>query len=430
MISLATSTTSTRISPEATDARPAGDASAAKDAFSAVLALQGLSETEPKGENSVAKIAGGKAEVATASESVLAALVGISLPEAAEGGKELPVLPPVVAGLPPVAADGAKPDALPDKPAAEPAEGTSETAATEAALAILAAPQVPLLAAPVAAPADETAQACNSVPERPLAARPAPAVPVPTPITGEPTVAVAGTAKPTPQAAAAALQVGPAPVAPTAPRTSANIATDDQAGSDAPAPKSQEMALDRPAPWVAAAETTRPQDLPVAAVSAPSITAPAVPAVDGPRPNLQADALRELTQMVDRLAAAREVFAPAMEALAIEHAEFGELSLRFDQRRDGGLSVQLSASNPDAHRAVAQAVSAQAFQSSADDRASAGQPQSQAQTPGRSGASDREASGNGNAARHEQPAAQHQQRRSATQQQPADSRRQRAGVFA
>ncbi len=67
----------------------------------------------------------------------------------------------------------------------------------------------------------------------------------------------------------------------------------------------------------------------------------------------------DLAQVVERLAAAREAFAPAAVAMAIDHSEFGELSLRFEQRRDGQLAVQLSATDPDAHRAITAAVAAE-----------------------------------------------------------------------
>ena len=405
MISLAASPTSTRISPESGDTRPTADTGRENGGFSAVLAKQDSQKAERSDENPEAKVAGGKAET----ESAPATPNGIELPEAAESGKELPVLPPIIAD-----------DADPEHPTSESAAETPAPA--ETALAALVAPQVPLPTTPVASQAEESAQPGDAAPKR---------TNVPHPGLPAQAAGAAAPANGTSEAATVALHVGPEAVAPTAHEASADTATDADTGSDAPAAKLREMALDRPTARSFATETARPAEPATAAAPIQSAAAPAVSASASAQPSIQVDALQELTRIVDRRAAAREVFAPAVEALAIEHAEFGELSLRFDQRRDGGLSVQLSASNPDAHRAVAQAVGAQAFQSAADDRAGPGQ-QGQAQTPARGGPSDREgAGGYGSAARHEQPASQQEQRRSAPQdQRQANGGRHRAGVFA
>ena len=414
MISLAASPTSTRISPESGDTRPTADTGRENGGFSAVLAKQDSQKAERSDENPEAKVAGGKAET----ESAPATPNGIELPEAAESGKELPVLPPIIAD-----------DADPEHPTSESAAETPAPA--ETALAALVAPQVPLPTTPVASQAEESAQPGDAAPKRTKLPHPGLPAQAAAPAAAGPQAAAAAPANGTSEAATVALHVGPEAVAPTAHEASADTATDAETGSDAPAAKLREMALDRPTARSFATETARPAEPATAAAPIQSAAAPAVSASASAQPSIQVDALQELTRIVDRLAAAREVFAPAVEALAIEHAEFGELSLRFDQRRDGGLSVQLSASNPDAHRAVAQAVGAQAFQSAADDRAGPGQ-QGQAQTPARGGPSDREgAGGYGSAARHEQPASQQEQRRSAPQdQRQANGGRHRAGVFA
>jgi hypothetical protein len=45
--------------------------------------------------------------------------------------------------------------------------------------------------------------------------------------------------------------------------------------------------------------------------------------------------------------AAREALAPAEAALSIDHADFGEVSIRFAHSSDGRLSAELSAADPD-----------------------------------------------------------------------------------
>lgn len=93
--------------------------------------------------------------------------------------------------------------------------------------------------------------------------------------------------------------------------------------------------------------------IPLADIAA-NLAVPTVPAAAPVRDS----APHDIAAVVDRLAAARDALAPAAATLAIDHAEFGELSLRFDQKADGGLSVQVAAATPEAHRAISQAVSA------------------------------------------------------------------------
>ncbi len=116
--------------------------------------------------------------------------------------------------------------------------------------------------------------------------------------------------------------------------------------------------------------TARPT-LETAAASPAASTTPTAPAlaavaaeraVDAPqpfaadRPGIENQLTRELSRIVDSLASAREALSAKTATLALTHSEFGELSLRFDQRRDGHLAVQLAAADPGAHRAVAAAV--------------------------------------------------------------------------
>ena len=75
--------------------------------------------------------------------------------------------------------------------------------------------------------------------------------------------------------------------------------------------------------------------------------------------------MQDLAQIVDRLTAAREASVPAAAVVALNHADFGDLSLRFNQGREGGLSVQIAAADPDAHQAITAAVAQQQQQGAA-----------------------------------------------------------------
>jgi hypothetical protein len=330
------------------------------------------------------------------------------MPEAAKAGKSLPVALP---GL----ADQADGESATD----DSDEALAQAATAEAILAGVSVPQVALPAAPGTAAADAggEAETAGSGQARP------------TPYPSLPAQAKAPAVEPQangekPAGATVALQVAPQPSA-----QAAKPALDTD--SDAPAARPRGAAIERAAAQPATADAARQADFasfttPASAPAAPA-SGSAISASGEVRPAMQAQALHDLTRIVDRLAAAREVFAPATEALAINHAEFGELSLRIDQRRDGFLSVQLSAASPDAHRAVAQAVGAQAFHSAADGQSQGqSQNQSQAQMGTRAGTGERE--GGHNAARHDQPQPE-QKRRAAPQAAPADAR-QPAGIFA
>src|SRR5690606_24442583 len=49
---------------------------------------------------------------------------------------------------------------------------------------------------------------------------------------------------------------------------------------------------------------------------------------------------------------------PAKTALSVDHAEFGEVSIRIEQSASGRLSAELSAADPELQRAVSAAVAA------------------------------------------------------------------------
>lgn len=130
-----------------------------------------------------------------------------------------------------------------------------------------------------------------------------------------------------------------------------------------------------------------------AVASAQSVAAAPLPATTANAPTPSEDVAR----IIDQLAAAREALAPATAALNIEHAEFGELSLRIDQRADGGLAVQVAASNLEAHRAVSAAMGAQ---SGGNDGGQATQSDGQA---GGTSAQGNSPSANGNSADRDAP---------------------------
>lgn len=140
------------------------------------------------------------------------------------------------------------------------------------------------------------------------------------------------------------------------------------------------------------------------ATTAPVVAqASAEPATDGvrpfaaERPGLETQVARELSRIVDSLSAAREALAAKTATLAFDHADFGELSLRFDQRRDGQLAVQLSAADPDAHRAVAAAVAERpAFAQTDTGANSQQQGQTTANGSARGAAGEREGNAAGN----------------------------------
>jgi len=415
MISLASSTPA-RLSPEPAEPRPAGpDTARAKGGFSAVLAQHEPRKADTQGKSAQAPRSSETAETADTETPTAGAAHGTALPETAKAGKTLPVALP----------DLADPDS-----GEEPADPSDEAAAQAAAEAIVAAvivPQAPLPAAPNLAEnageaeAGAAGQSARTAPRRatppqPVAMQVAPANEGETRTSGEKA-----------NGASVAVQVAPEPGAQAAAGRAMDTASDNEANGDAPAARPRTTGIERTAVQPAMADAARPADA-ASLVAAPATPAPALTASGEVRPSMPADALQDLTRIVDRLTAAREVFAPATEALSIDHAEFGELSLRFDQRRDGLLSVQLSASNPEAHRAVAQAVSAQAFHSPAD-----GQPQGQSQTQSqaaRGGLADRDnASANGHAAHRDQPGPEGRQPRERAPH-VAQGGRQPAGIFA
>lgn len=404
MISLALSFSKLGLSSDLGEATASGgDAKGAGGAFSVVLAALGTSPVDPQGE-----IAAGVPPTTQGEEVIAAAANGTTLPVAAESGKSLPDLVPGIAAAVPDEEQNASTKTADNSEDSSDAE--AESAAVFAAL--------PLLQLPAAAEAPETAVPAEAKPARFLA-RPdsraavdadgAPLLPPQAPAKHQ----VDGKA----EAPAVALHV-----APQADRSSRR---DPKAGHEFQPLRSRETIVEGMVSKAVSADPG-PQ---APTTSFTQGTLAEVPrtghAFDSAKPAFQSDALQDLTRIVDRLAAAREAFAPTAAALAVKHAEFGELSLRFDQHRDGHLAVQLSANDPEAHRAVAAAVSDRSASAMADSHTGTGQSPSQSQARGT--AAERDANGNGNTARHEQA----QQRRPAAQDgQPGTVDRRRPGIFA
>lgn len=102
-------------------------------------------------------------------------------------------------------------------------------------------------------------------------------------------------------------------------------------------------------PLATAAATTPAQALPFVSIPAAApahapATAPAALAIG-----------HDFAQMIDRLVAARENTQPHAATLALAHAEFGKVELRFSSDANG-LSVALASADPDFARAVQAAV--------------------------------------------------------------------------
>lgn len=142
------------------------------------------------------------------------------------------------------------------------------------------------------------------------------------------------------------------------------------------------------------------------------------------------DAMQDLSRIVDRLAAAREALAPATAALAINHAEFGEISLRFDQRQDGRLTAEIAGADAETHRVIAQALGAERGQNAgADTQSQASQQQQQGGQALRGSLAEREAGGGQQGDGRQDQARQRSARAAADHNQPGSGQT-HDGVFA
>ena len=310
-------------------------------AFSRLLSALGAATHGQQGKEPAMSGAPG-----TPSEGEGEALTATALPDVAGTGKILP----------------ADAEALP--------EATENAAAAEAALAALALtpPQVvqPVVGEPAAKAAQAPAPALPLVPQLPAG------LPLPAQAEGEaakpatPAVAIQVAALPASGEGAAATPRDPAlaaekPAADFAAKlqpagASAGRGRDPAAG-DRPAAEPAVKAPGRIAAEPASIQAPAPvQPTVVAAATSAAAASDAAPSFTADKPVMETGIARELSRIVDSLASAREAMTAKGATLALDHAEFGELSLRFDQRRDGQLGVQIAAADPEAHRAVAAAV--------------------------------------------------------------------------
>lgn len=315
-------------------------------AFSRLLSALGAATHGQQGKESVS---GGPA---TPSEGDGEALTATALPDVAGTGKILP----------------ADAEALP--------EATENAAAAEAALAALALTPPQVVQPVVGEPAAKAAQAPAPAPALPLPLVPQlPAgLPLPAQAEGEaakpatPAVAIQVAALPASGEGAAATPRDPALAAE---KPAADFAAKLQPAGASAGRGRDPAAGDRPAAEPAAKVPTRiageppslqapapVQPAAVAAATSAASASDAAPSFIADKPVMETGIARELSRIVDSLASAREAMTGKGATLALDHAEFGELSLRFDQRRDGQLGVQIAAADPDAHRAVAAAVAA------------------------------------------------------------------------
>ena len=253
--------------------------------------------------------------------------------------------------LPPVL-----PDALPDAQALpEPATLAIPTLpaallkARPAAPAAQADPEQP--ATPPEADADaEPEAASDAAPRAPeLAALIAAALPAaPQPVEQAPSAA--------PTAPASASAAMPHPAAPAAAPSSASQPAPQPAPQLASLPEAAKAERDAAVQQVRLIDPLAAQTQPVAAtetvLSAPQGTRDPAPAALTATP--AAERPHDFTALVDRLVAAREAMQPQSVTMAVRHAEFGAVQLRF-QQDTSGLSVAMSSADPDFARAVSAA---------------------------------------------------------------------------
>ena len=148
------------------------------------------------------------------------------------------------------------------------------------------------------------------------------------------------------------------------------------------------------APLAELSPATAPQTPAAALVAADPRSGPALPVTV--MPQAPADRPHDFATLVDMLVAAREAVAPATVRIALDHAEFGSVSLRFEQAGDR-LDVAMASSDPAFARAVSAALPAQSTTSGDDPAASLGSQRGQADASPGSGQS----RGNASEQRHE-----------------------------
>ncbi|MCP5395365.1 MAG: hypothetical protein H6918_01280 [Sphingomonadaceae bacterium] len=185
----------------------------------------------------------------------------------------------------------------------------------------------------------------------------------------------------------------------------ATSGTERDAPQPVVAPKQALPAAAQPVPQTPA-QTTATQP----AIQA-DLPAPAMPHDPAIAPAMDSTAIARL---VDQLAAAREAFAPAQAQISLDHAEFGEIDLRFSQARGGELQIEIAAEDPALPHALA---AAQPGEQAGSFRQGDSQPQHQPRMVGNAERDMSGSAGEGRAredARRDQPARQQRQSHSDT----------------
>jgi hypothetical protein len=106
-------------------------------------------------------------------------------------------------------------------------------------------------------------------------------------------------------------------------------------------------------------DTSLPQPTAPAVAAAPADPTAAPRLAPGAPGPMQMPSPTDIGAALDRLVAAREALVPAAAALAIEHAEFGEVSIRFEQTSDGRLSAEVASADPALREVLNAAVAAE-----------------------------------------------------------------------
>ncbi len=240
-----------------------------------------------------------------------------------------------------VAVDGNLPESGKDLPEAP--EVTPTEVPAVAILTLLPVPAFVVSSAAPLQPALDTPQAPAAPPVQPQVPQPLPKLapgkaelPAQLPVLPQVPQVAASALSPV-----ALLRDGPRQAPP--PRVAATLRLLTEAALDKVIPTALEAPLGITSPASQPASLAFVQSLASPTATAP-VTAPA--AIQAPH---------DFAQLIDRLVAARESTQPQAATLALAHAEFGQVELRF-ANDGGGLSVALASADPDFARAVQHAV--------------------------------------------------------------------------
>jgi hypothetical protein len=383
------------------------------------------------------------------------------LPEAAIGGKELPVglplavpvmdLEPSVAKLKP-GTDFPDPADLPSAKSGIPVQPFDDKGkdpvlpdpdtlpkvqpGTVAPIVIELVPAQPLPAAPTLAPVQSVPAALSTEPDQPE--------PEALPRRG-----------PAPQPAAAALeqaapraaflrQVFPARRggelgAPLAPQVAQPVTPQPAAAqpiTSAPQPIAQVRIEVTPAvpvmralpkEEVRPATSVLPTDLPATPVSTTAPVASTAPAPLTPQPMPLADRPQDFSALIDRLVAAREAAGPQAVAVSVAHSDFGQVHLRFRQD-DTGLSVAMASADPAFARAASALPPILPVSDAQSGQFQNGQRQDSSAAPGQSGTGQQR--GSTGERQSDQSHGNHPQRQTHPNHSGPTRPQRRAGIFA